>query len=241
MRSGFSWFLRAAGVVALALLALPRLQSIESETPAFRLLHRARVADLALPAEWFGLRELELRAQPYWDPDGSYVIPTEKVGEDILVASQAELVQALLQLEPAAPGEPLRPPQGSALVLHWQRDSGVWEIQNAEWLRGGAAATGACLVGKETVPDVDPVTGRRPARSEQPPAVKRWMAGRERIDPHGHASGTAVIDGPGLVEIHGNGGLIFAASGNLDDGPSGAPGWLNVAVDSFGDLYFWFD
>lgn len=219
----------------LVLLLADRIRSIDSVRQPYLLLHHVRLAEVELPVAWFSLRDLELRGEPFVEPGHGLVLPTEKVAEDILVASRAGLAEALAGLPPAEPGQVVVPPGPDAIVVCWERSSRVVRVEHSAWLGETELASPAVLLLSEAVHVPDPVTGKRPLRSEVPPRETRWMPGREipgARDPEPR--------GLGYLELHGAGGMLFAASGDLAEGPSSLEAWLNVAMDLRGDLYFWF-
>ncbi len=230
--------IRWIGLAGLVLFGAQQIRSLENSSQPLQLLYRLPLAQIELPAEWFSLRDLQLTGDPYWNPDGDYVLPTEKVAEDLLVAQLGDLGAVFADLPAAGADEPLQLPEGPALVIRWEHGSGMIELLHASWLFGADDAADATLMGKEAVHAVDPVTGARPLRSERPPTVQRWVpAWNGSADP----MDDPIQDGPGYLEVYGDGGMLLAASGSLESGPSDQQGWLNVAIDLYGDLYFWFD
>ncbi len=232
--------LRWTVITGLVLTSAAQIRSFESSSgSSLQLLYRLPMSEIQLPAEWFSMRDIQPFGEAYWDPDGRYVWPTEKVADDLLVASASDLVATFLpyavsdgQVETSLPGE-------SALLIRWEHGSGMLEVQNAAWYAANGPESPFTLMGTESIPDPDPVTGHRPSRADLPPQLKRWVpaVGASGHDPMRVSEPL----GTGYLEIYGDGGMLFAAGGSLQDGPGDQQGWLNVAIDFYGDLYLWWD
>ncbi|MBC8329676.1 MAG: hypothetical protein H8E31_13135 [Planctomycetes bacterium] len=232
--------LRWSGLAGLVFLGASQIRSVENSTPGFRLLYRLPLSQVELPSEWFSMRDLQLQGDPYWDPEGSYVLPTEKVDDDLLVASLGDLSTSFLAYPMAGADEDLVLPKGGALLVRWEHGSGMIEVLNSAWVFRGDPDNAARLMGRESIHAVDPVSGTRPKRSERPPSLKRWVPAT--MTTGGDLPWAETVQaGSGYLEIYGDGGMLFAAAGQLESGPSDLEGWLNVAIDHYGDLYFWFD